>query len=593
MRRAHRFSFVTATAIVALGCAFSAGRAQADEGAGFAVELAPSADSYTPLRVVVRAFGATDEPASSFVRGCQGHVVPEDAPALFEVTERLERLAFTAAGEGLVGLVLGTPDGLYRCALAGEDGLAVSELAGAAPGRYSVWLAGEEGARLDARIFASDMPISALELTGLDVASLGDPRAGRHDFAPGEDGARQRLVEGGTLYADQPMQPLNPAYCPGYGRFDAADAVLTLDAAESRFSIMAQSDRDLTLAVRAPDGTILCNDDASGFNPAVTFETAEAGDYHIFVGGYGQGGSGQYDLFASRGGPAFSDATFDASAPPRLGSVTFDAQAGAQSLGSGPIVATDPLEMLPIGSYCPGFTGIDAPDMVVQLDEAQPQLSIYAQSQTDLVLAVRGPDGQWQCNDDSFQFNPAVTFSQAQAGDYQVFVGAYSQGASGEFNLYAAPGAPDWQSAGGDSGTGLDPDAVPAVGRVEFGPQTRVDPRVIFDVRPSTTEAFGLGEGCAGFITPERPDLVIAAEAGLPQLMVYMVSEADGTIVVVDPDGGIHCNDDFEGLNPGVMIPNPSPGDYAVFAGTYGGNGGVATLGATIANPLWVMDREH
>jgi hypothetical protein len=42
-----------------------------------------------------------------------------------------------------------------------------------------------------------------------------------------------------------------------------------------------------------------------------------------------------------------------------------------------------------------------------------------------------------------------------------------------------------------------------------------------------------------------------------------------------------------------VMIPNPQPGAWAVFAGTYGGTGGLATLGVTIANPLWVMDREH
>ena len=41
------------------------------------------------------------------------------------------------------------------------------------------------------------------------------------------------------------------------------------------------------------------------------------------------------------------------------------------------------------------------------------------------------------------------------------------------------------------------------------------------------------------------------------------------------------------------MIPNPMPGAYAVFAGTYSGTGGLATLGVTIAAPQWVMDREH
>ena len=139
----------------------------------------------------------------------------------------------------------------------------------------------------------------------------------------------------------------------------------------------------------------------------------------------------------------------------------------------------------------------------------------------------------------------------------------------------------------------LNPAAEPAVGQLDFGPHTRIDPRLIFDVAPSQTEAFGLGDGCAGFITPGQPDVVISAEPGLPQLMIYMVSDADGTLVVSGPDGRLYCNDDFEQLNPGVMIPNPMPGDYAVFAGTYSGTGGMATLGVTIASPQWVMDREH
>jgi len=139
----------------------------------------------------------------------------------------------------------------------------------------------------------------------------------------------------------------------------------------------------------------------------------------------------------------------------------------------------------------------------------------------------------------------------------------------------------------------LNATAEPMLGRIEFGPETRIDPRIIFDIQPSETEAFGIGQGCAGFITPEQPDLVITALPGLPQLMVYMASEADGTLIISGPDGQLYCNDDFEQLNPGVMIPNAPAGDYAVFAGSYSGAGGMATLGVTIATPQWVMDREH
>ena len=595
MPRASRSSILISTALTALSLSLGASAALADEQAGFAVELSPSTDYYTPLRVGLRVFGQAVEPAASFVRGCQGHLVAEGAAAVFEVTDRLETLAFTATGEGLVSMVLGTPDGLYRCALVGSDALASTQLAGVQPGRYLVWLGGEEGSRISARLIASDQPVSALELNGLDVASLGEPRAGQHVFTATLEGGRQELARGATLHPDSPMSPLNTEYCPGYGRFDAADAVLTLDAEERMLSIAAQSDRDLTIAVRSPDGTVLCNDDSFGLNPAVTFNNAPAGDYQIFVGAFSQGGAASYDLFASQGGPAFSEATFDLSAAPRLGHAVMSAPGGeGQHLGNGPVVAIDPLESLPTGSYCPGYSGIDAADMVVTLDESQPLLSLYAMSQTDLVLAARGPDGLWLCNDDSYGLNPGVEFHDAMAGDYHVFVGAYSQGASGTFDLYGALGQAQWDGAGPvTGGASLDPAAEPAVGVVSFGPETRVDPRVIFDVQASNDEAFGMGDGCSGYIVPSRPDVVISAEAELPQLMVYMVSEADGTLMVVAPDGQIHCNDDFEGLNPGVMIPNPQAGDYAVFAGTYGGNGGVATLGVTIASPLWVMDREH
>ena len=593
------FLFLTAAgAALALALPGTAARA---EGAGFVVELAPSQDFYNPMRVTVRAFGNAVEPASAYVRGCQGHVLPEGAAAIFEVTERMETLAFTASGAGLASMVLGTPDGLYRCALVGADGLASTQFANVEPGRFHIWLGAEaEGGAVEARLIASERTISTLELRGLDVAALGAPRAGQHVFTATAETGRQQLAAGATLYPEHEMRPLNPEYCPGYGRFDAADAVLTLDAAERQLSIFAMSERDLTIAVRGPDGRILCNDDAFGLNPAVTFDNAGAGDYHIFVGAFSQGRAALYDLYASQGAPAFTDTIFDASADPRAGRMALDAGTArsGQLLATAPIVSNDPFEMLPIGSYCPGFTGIDAPDLVLSLDAGQPMLSLYAMSQTDLVMAARAPDGQWLCNDDSYGLNPAVSFSNAPAGDYQIYVGAFSRGAGGSFNLYAALGQPNWAGAesdggGATGGGGLNPDAAPAVGRLDFGPQTRVDPRLIFDVPASGFEAFGMGPECAGYIDPSRPDVVISAEAGLPQLMVYMVSEADGTLVVVGPDGALHCNDDFEGLNPGVMIPNPQPGDYAVFAGTYGGGGGVATLGVTIASPLWVMDREH
>lgn len=596
--RIDRIRLTGAAALAALLLPLGPGLAAAQES-GFAVEVGPSADPFSAARVGVHVFGPVSEPASGFVRGCQGMLPAEGAAAAFEVTGPMDTLSFTGAGAGVVSLVLGTPDGLFRCALADDQGFVATSLAHVQPGRYNVWLGAAEGGALDARLFASERPVSAIELFGLDPSRLGEPRAGRFVYSASAETGRQELVAGGRLYAEEDLRPLSPEGCWGYGLLDAADAVLTLDASTDRFSIFAISDRDLVLAVVDPAGNVTCNDDTHDLNPAVTFDDAQPGDYQIFVGGYSPGPDSFYDLYASEGAPAFSNAVIDFNAEPRAGHAAFDIDAAGlgQHLVNAAVTSVDPIDSLPIGTYCSGYTDVSAPDLVLSLDAAQSMMSIYARSATDLVLAVRAPDGTWYCNDDNYQLNPGVSISNAPSGDYLVYVGTYSQGDSGTYSLYTSVGEPNWEGtalAGGQTvPSTLNTGAEPAVGHISFGLDTRIDPRVIFDIQPSQTEATGMGDGCAGFITPDQPDLVIDTTAGLPQLMVYMVSDADGTLVVAAPDGHLYCNDDFEQLNPGVMIPNPQPGPYAVFAGSYNGSGGMATLGVTIASPQWVMDREH
>ncbi len=611
-----RLSFLsTAACALVLGAGAHA-PAMAQE-AGFAVDVTVLGQNWGS-RIHGRVHGPTVEPASAFVRGCAGHVGAEDRAAVFEVTEARGGLAFTAAGDGLAGMVIGTPDGLFRCALAESDRLASAELGTMSPGLYRVWVAmADEGADIDAQLFVAQRPVSALEIFGLDLAELGEPREGYHVFTATEATGRQVLAPNGTLMPEVPLRPLNPSYCPGFGNMDAPDAVLTLEAPERAFSIFAMSPRDLTMAVVAPDGTVTCDDDTFGLHPAVTLNNAQPGDYAIFVGAFSQGGTAQYELFASQGGPAFVDTQIDLDAAPRAGTAVLDPSLGgaAQLLATAPVVSRDPFRALPVSGHCPGFTGIDAPDLVLTLEGPEDQFSLMAMSPTDLVMAARSPDGLWLCNDDSYGLHPGLTFDNAPAGEYHIFVGTFGQGRSGQYNLFASLGPQNWQDAerggtvsdggageGGAGGAGgavgghqgdprLDITAEPAVGRISFGPDTRSDPRIVFDVARSSQAAFGMGPECAGYITMERPDIVITAREGLPQMMVYMVSQADGTLVVIGPDGALHCNDDFEGLHPGLVFEDPLPGDYAIFAGTYGGGGGVATLGVTVSNPDWVMDR--
>ena len=581
-------------ALAAASLLITAGAPRAEE-AGFAVELLPEAGFFGEVQARVRQYGRAVEPAEAYVRGCRGHVAGEGAAAQFDVAEGFESLAFTALGEGLQSLVVETPDGLFRCAHAGDAARAVARIADPQAGRYRLWAGVEADATIDARIVAAERAIATIELTGLDLAELGTPRSGRHLFTATAETGRQILVAGGRFFPEEPMTPLNPEYCPGYSRLNAADAVLVLDAPERMLSIFAMSERDLTLAVAAPDGRILCDDDTFGLNPAVSFDDAPEGEYHVFVGAFGAGrGDDLYDLYATQGAPQFGEPGTEPGGPPRMGHAVHEPRRAGrgQHLATGPVVASEPVTTLVPGQFCGGHVGTDAPDLVLSVADPGPELSIYAVSATDLVIAVRGPDGTWLCDDDTFGINPAVSFEAPLAGDYHIYVGAFMREAEGVYALFAADGAPNWDTAQTPAPETLNTDAEPAIARLAFGPQTQTDPRVVFDVPQSGFEAFDLGEDCAGYIDPTRPDLVVAADEGLAQLMIYMVAEADGTLVVVGPDGTLYCNDDFEGLHPGILVPNPAPGDYAVFAGTFDGSGGLATLGVTVSNPVWVMDRE-
>ena len=74
-----------------------------------------------------------------------------------------------------------------------------------------------------------------------------------------------------------------------------------------------------------------------------------------------------------------------------------------------------------------------APQHTVRLGAALPLLRVLVNSSEDLTLVVRAPDGTFHCNDDSADpangLNPLVEISNAQPGEYSVYVGAYSESA--------------------------------------------------------------------------------------------------------------------------------------------------------------------
>jgi len=83
---------------------------------------------------------------------------------------------------------------------------------------------------------------------------------------------------------------------------------------------------------------------------------------------------------------------------------------------------------------CTGYYP-NRPQHVLKVGRRVPSLRVMADGvDRDLTLAIRTPDGQWHCNDDSgdpgYGLNPAVDLSDA-SGEIEVFVGVFSDTSSG------------------------------------------------------------------------------------------------------------------------------------------------------------------
>jgi hypothetical protein len=82
----------------------------------------------------------------------------------------------------------------------------------------------------------------------------------------------------------------------------------------------------------------------------------------------------------------------------------------------------------------PGCRGwiTSTPDHVLQTQTGFQFFRIFVRSNVDTTLIVRRPDGQFMCNDDGGQgLNPMVQNSYWPPGEYQIWVGAYAQRATG------------------------------------------------------------------------------------------------------------------------------------------------------------------
>lgn len=79
-----------------------------------------------------------------------------------------------------------------------------------------------------------------------------------------------------------------------------------------------------------------------------------------------------------------------------------------------------------LASGCVGFITTAQPDVRLNYQASSLPLTVRATASADTTLVINGPDGGWYCNDDANDINPAVSFPSPRSGQYDIWVGTWS-----------------------------------------------------------------------------------------------------------------------------------------------------------------------
>lgn len=225
-----------------------------------------------------------------------------------------------------------------------------------------------------------------------------------------------------------------------------------------------------------------------------------------------------------------------------------------------------------LGSGCTGHAAM-APDYRLNWSGSASQLRFFfkADNGGDTTLLVNGPDGSWVCNDDaaSGTLDPMVVLDGPGEGQYDIWVGSYTAGSFVEGSLHITELSLDPQNHDTDE---LDYRLDPYYGAVSLAAGFTPDPEQIeLIVGGGTVDASYLGGSCVGF-TARQAEYRLNWSGSSSELRIFFETDddVDTTLLVNLPDGSWACNDDAPGtLDPMVVLPNPRPGQYDIWVGTY------------------------
>jgi hypothetical protein len=383
----------------------------------------------------------------------------------------------------------------------------------------------------------------------------------------------------------------------------APDVNLNYTAGSFSLYLSVTSDSDTTLVVNSPDGQWYCNDDYTGLDPAVVFDTPQSGLYNIWVGTYSSSaGLPDATLHISELSVTTESSSGSTSAGGGL-DFTLTPNYGSTNLSEG--FANDPhtVSLNAGGSVrvadhidgCYGYASA-APDYSVTYTAGDTfPLYFSAVSDNDTTLIINDPSGNWVCDDDGGEgLNPQVVFNNPTTGRYDVWVGTF-------FTSDTYPAATLYVSELGLTGSaGKTPDPTdldwtldPTFGSVQLTAGFTPDPHtVVLNAGGTIDASVAVDSTCRGYVA-EAPDYDVYYDSGTWPLYFSVTADRDTTLVLRAPDGQWYCDDDDgDGLNPQIVFDNPQSGLYDVWVGVYSGSGeypqatlAVSEIGATADNP--------
>ncbi|MFT6147164.1 MAG: hypothetical protein ACJAZO_002568 [Myxococcota bacterium] len=246
------------------------------------------------------------------------------------------------------------------------------------------------------------------------------------------------------------------------------------------------------------------------------------------------------------------------------------------------------VQTMSLPDNCRGHIVTAQPDVRVNFTAGSSPFRIASCAGEDTSLIINDPSGTWHCDDDTEGTNPVVSFDGARSGQYDVWVGTYSEGSSQPATVrFTERGGTICNDTTGSTGGGSAIAAPPATGgggsisvtgEPRYGAISLVggfepDPHRVTVLAGGGTdvdEIPNIPSSCAGHIAADRPDFRLNFTPGSAPLRFASCADTDTTLVINDASGNWHCDDDSEGSNPVVTLNSPPSGQYDIWVGTYG-----------------------